>query len=346
MRPTIDEERAHAIVAELADWNVAADERKAMQAQLATPWKRNGTFVALAFFGLTVFALFAVYALCGGYVAAVVEIAFAEYLIRRRRMYGSGIESALWIGALLSVIAALPRSGDPEAVLVIAAAFGIAAWRMQNPFFGAIGIVFAATYPAAADHTHSYWHAALLPLGLAVAAVLAKWWEYRRPWLDSLWSYVAIVMPLVAEVAGSIAAYDGRGDLERAAVYAILGVVTLLAGLHLREHALLIAAAVSFAITAYEAHELFDTALEWKLMAGGLALLAAAGLVARALRGRTHGFVGTPARLTRYDELVKLGATMVAASPKHEAAATAEPNVTGTSGGAGSFGGAGATGDY
>src|SRR6185369_1399359 len=152
----------HAIVAELDDWGVAADERKAMQAQLATPWKRNGTFVAIAFFGLTVFALFAIYALCGGYVAAAVEIAFAEYLIRRRRMYGSGIESALWIGALLSVIAALPRSGDPEAMLVIAAAFGIAAWRMQSPFFGAIGAVFAAAYPAVADHTHSYWHAALL----------------------------------------------------------------------------------------------------------------------------------------------------------------------------------------
>ena len=351
MRPTIAEERAHAMVEQLDQWELTAEERRAFEAKLATPWRRNGTFVALSFFGLTVFAMFALTALCKSigateFAAGLIAIGFAEYLIRRRRMYGSGIESALWIGGLIAFIFGLPNSGAPEWVLIVAAAFGIAAWRMQNALFGAIGIIFAAVYPAVADHSHDYWRAALLPLGMALVAVLAKWWTYRRPWLDSLWSLVAIVMPLVAEIAGNIAAYDSRGYLERAAVFAVAGTIALLAALHLYEHALLIAAGVSFAITAYEVHDLFTTPLEWKLIAGGVALLALAAVISRALRGRTEGLVATPARLTPYDEVVKLGATMVAGSPAHEHAAAADPGMTGTSGGADSFGGAGATGDY
>lgn len=351
MRPTVAEERAHAIAEQLDEWELTAGERRALETKLATPWRRNGTFVALSFFGLTVFAMFALTALCKSigateFAAAFLAIGFAEYLIRKRQMYGSGVESALWIGGLLAFIAGLPSSGAPEWVLIVAAAFGLAAWRMQNALFGTIGVIFAAVYPAAVDHSHDYWRAALLPLGMALAAVVAKWWTYRRPWLDSLWSMVAIVMPLVAEIAGDIATYDSRGYLERAAVFAIAGTIALLAGLHLGEHALLIASGVSFAVTAYEAHDLFTTPLEWKLIAGGLALLALAGVVARALRGRTEGLVATPARLTRFDEVVKLGATMVAGSATHENAAASDPGLTGTSGGAGSFGGAGATSDY
>jgi hypothetical protein len=353
MRPTIDEERAHAIADQLDDWQLSPDERRSLEALLATPWRRNGPFVAAAFFGLTVFAMFALVALCKStgateFTAAAIAIAGGEYLILRRRMYGSGIESALWIGGLLAFIAGLPRSGDPEAMLVIAAAFGIAAWRMQNAIFGAIGVIFLGIYFAVAWHgSHDYWRAAMVPLAVAVIAVVAKRWIFFRPWLDSFWSLVAIVMPLVAEIGGRIVAYDSAGHLEYALTFLVLGSIALLAGLHLRDHALLIAAGVSFAINAFELHDRYDPPLEWELILGGLALLAIAAVVARLMRGRTTGLVATPARLTRYDELVKLGGTMVAGQAlQPHPAAPSDPAVTGTEGGAGSFGGGGATGDY
>jgi hypothetical protein len=352
MRPTIAEERAHAIADQLDDWELPAEERRALEKQLATRWRRNSTFVATAFFGLTVFAMFALVALCKSigateFAAAAIAIGTGEYMIRRRRMYGSGIESALWIGGLLAFIAGLPSTGDAEALLVLAAAFAIAAWRMQNAIFATIGIVCTAVYFAAEwQSAHDYWRVAMVPLALALLAVVAKRWLFSRPWIDSFWSYVAIVMPLIAEIAGRIVTYDANGHLEYALPYAILGVIALLAGLHLREHALLIAAGVSFAIMAFELHDLVDTPLEWKLIAGGVVLLGLAALVARRLRGRTTGYVATPARLTRYDELIKLGGTMIAGQAMHGKSAEPEPAVTGTTGGSDSFGGAGATGDY
>jgi len=352
MRPTVAEERAHAIADQLEDWDLPAEERRAFAAQLATRWRRNSTFVALAFFGLTVFAMFALVALCKSigvteFTAAAIAIATGEYMIRRRRMYGSGIESALWIGGLLAFIAGLPSSGAAEALLVVAAAFGIAAWRMQNAIYGMIGVLFTTTYFVEVWRApRDYWRVAMVPLALAVIAIVAKRWIFSRPWLDSFWSYVAIVMPLAAEIGGRGVTYDSNGHLEFAITYAILGTIALLAGLHLRDHALLIAAGVSFGITAFELHDLVDTPLEWKLIAGGVILLGLAALVARRLRGRTAGFVATPARLTRYDELIKLGGTMVAGQAMHGKASEPEPGVTGTTGGGDSFGGAGATGDY
>lgn len=352
MRPTIAEERAHAIADQLDDWSVAAEERRALGKQLATRWRRNSTFVAASFFGLTVFAMFALVALCKSigateFAASAIAIATGEYMIRRRRMYGSGIESALWIGGLLAFIAGLPSTGDAEALLVIAAAFALAAWRMQNAIYGTIGVICTGVYFAAVwNGAHDYWRVAMVPLALALLAIVAKRWLFSRPWIDSFWSYVAIVMPLVAEINGRIVTYDSNGHLEYALPYAVLGVIALLAGLHLREHALLIAAGVSFSIMAFELHDLIDTPLEWKLISGGVVLLSLAALVARRLRGRTTGFVAAPASLTRYDELIKLGGTMVAGQAMHGKASEPEPAVSGTTGGGDSFGGAGATGDY
>lgn len=352
MRPTTAEERAHAIADQLDDWQLPDDELRALRARLATPWRRNSTFVAASFFGLTAFAMLALTALCKSigateFAAAAIAVACAEYMILRRRMYGSGIESALWLGGLLAFIAGLPRSGADEALLVIAAAFALAGWRMQNAIFATIGVIFTACYFVAVwDGAHDYWRVAVLPLALAATAIVVKRWRFSRPWIDAFWSYVAIVMPLVAEIGGRITTYDSKGHVEYALTYAILGTIALVAGLRLREHALLIAAAVSFAIMSFEAYDLVDAPLEWELIAGGALLLGLAAAVARALRGRTTGFVTTPARLTRYDELVKLGGTMAMGQAMHGKPAESEPGVSGTAGGADSFGGAGATGDY
>ena len=60
----------------------------------------------------------------------------AEWLIRQRRFFGTGIESALWIGALFAIIFSLPSSGKPEALLVFAAACAMAGLRVRSAVFG------------------------------------------------------------------------------------------------------------------------------------------------------------------------------------------------------------------
>ena len=44
-------------------------------------------------------------------------------------------------------------------------------------------------------------------------AIVAKRWMFFRPWIDSFWSLVAIVMPLVAEIGGRILASKGESKL-------------------------------------------------------------------------------------------------------------------------------------
>jgi hypothetical protein len=352
MRPTIAEERSHAILDQFDDWELPPEEQGAFAKRLATPWRRNGVWVAVAFFGLTVFAMFALAALCKSigateFAAAAIAIGGAEVLILRKRMYGSGIESALWISGLIAFIAGLPSGNNREAMMAFAVAFAVAAWRMQNPIFGTIAVIFASLYFYENwQSNHDYWRVAMVPLAISVIAIVAKRWSYERPWIDAFWSQVAIVMPFVAEVLGRFAAYDSKGRLEYAMLFVALALIAIIAGLHLRDHALLIAAAVYVGVAAVEAHDLTDFPLEWKLIGGGVALLALAGALSRALRGRTTGFVATPARLTRFDEVIKLGATMAVQPAQHARAEISGSNLSGTDGGAGSFGGAGASGDY
>jgi len=351
MRPTIVEERAHAIVGELDEWQLPPEERRALESRLATPWRRNRPYVALAFFVLTALGVGALTAFCDEigvteFVAAALAIALAEYLIGAKRMFGTGVESALWIGGLLAFIFGLPSSGKPEALLVFAAAFVLAGWRMQNALFATIAMVLVVGYwSVRLDHANSYWLSALLPLAFLAVAIVMKGRTVRRPWVDSTWSLVAIVMPLAAHIAGYFAA-ETNSHIGVALGYVVLGGICVGAGLRLREHSLLIASGVCLAVAAYELHDLFDYPLEWKLILGGLALLGCAGALSRSLRGRTQGLVATPARLTRYDDLVQLGATTVAASAVHDRPPDADPGMEGDSGGRGSFGGAGATGDY
>ncbi|GEM_PF-1361552 len=352
MRPSIAEERAHAITDQLDQWPLSDEERAAMKARFATHWKRHGALAALAFFVLTALAVSAFAAFCElisltTFFAAAVCITAAELLIRRRRMYGSGIETALWIGGLLSLIFGLPHSGAPEALLVIAAAFAIAAWRMQSAIFGTIGAVFVAAYFADVWHgSHQYWQVAAVPLAMLLAAAIAKRLVIRRPWLEALLSYLVIVMPLVAEICGRIASWSSRGQIEMVIAYGLLGIALIGWGIILRDHAIFISAAVCFGVAAFEAQDLVQIAIEWQLIAGGVVLLAIAGIVARLLRGREAGFVSTPQRLTRYDELLKTAGSLAAGSMLHERPAEAPAGVSGTAQGAGSFGGAGSTGDY
>ncbi len=350
IRPSIAEARAHAITDRLEQWPLSDDERAALKPRFATQWKRHGALASIAFFVLTALAVAAFAAFCKlffdtTYPAAVICIAGAELLILGRRMYGTGIEAALWIGGALSFIFGLPHSGAPEAMLVIAAAFGIVAWRMQSALFGAVGTLFVAAYFIDIwDNAHHYWRAAAIPLAMLIIAALAKRFTFRRPWLESLLSYLVIVMPLVAEVGGRSA--TSRGDLEYVIAYTAIGISLIAWGVVIRDHALFIGGGVCIAVASYEARNLLRLAVEWRLIAGGLVLFAVAAAVARLLRGRETGFISKPERLTRYDELLKMAGSLAAGSMVHERPAAEPQSPAGTAGGSGSFGGGGASGDF
>ena len=351
MRPSIAEERAHAITDQLDQWPLSTDERAALKTRFATQWKRHGAFASLAFFVLTSLAVLAFAAFCElisltTYTAAAICITAAEILISRK-MYGTGIEAALWIGGLLSFIYALPHSGSREAMLVIAAAFAIAAWRMQNALFGLIGCVFVCAYFIDVwDSSREYWRVAAVPLAMLFVAALLKRVTLRRPWLESLLSYIVIVMPLVAEIGGRVASTSSKGSLRIVVLYTAIGIALAAWGSVVRDHSLFLGAGVSLAIAAFEVQDLIGLQVEWSLIVGGVVLLAFAAGLARLLRGRETGFISKAQRLTRYDELLKMAGSMAAGSMLHERAADAPPSVSGTDGGSGSFGGAGATGDY
>ena len=125
--------------------------------------------------------------------------------------------------------------------------------------------------------------------------------------------------------------------LQRTA--SLAATVLIAAGLRLRAHAPLIAAAVNgvIAIAILAAHDLLPFAPEWQFMLGGAVLLAASALIAREMRGRATGVVITPDSLTRSDDDLQLLAT-IAAQPQAESAPAAAEG--------GRFGGAGSTGKF
>ncbi len=291
------------------------------------PWRRNGPILSLVFFFLTALGVAAAWALTSilrlpeGLTVGVAAIAFAEILILRGRFFGTGVESALWLCGLFALITELPRSGRPEAILVVAAAAAVAGLRVRNPYFGALAVILALSYFGTA-----------IALGVGLVALIALAREWRRPSTETLWIAVLLVAPVTAAVMGQL-------QLSRAwaAVYAAFAVAALFAGVRLREHAPLLASGIALIIAVIEAR--MPIALEWQLLTGGAILVAMSAALTRALRRNDRGFVTTPASFTAHDEGLETAATL-ALQPQAEAP-TASP-----AGGGGSFGGAGATGKF
>jgi hypothetical protein len=318
--PTIDEERLDAV------------------RHGASGWRRHGIILSLIFFGLTALALFAFNSLAGGISTAAVAIALAEWLIRRKRFFGTGIESALWIGALVALITELPSSGKPEALLVFAAAFALAGFRVRSALLGCAATLSVLIYVAM--KTQAPWPPAAFGMALTLIAAVALQREWQRPSTERLFAAVMIVMPVVAEI---VWAFKGKGTTALA--FAILAAVLFALGIRARDRVTLAAGALTAAIAAYELHRLFAYPVEAKLMTAGALLIAIAVAVTRALRGRTTGFVVEPSAVTPYDDAMQILATLPAAHvAPAPAAAAAGPEID--SGDSSSFGGAGAGGKY
>lgn len=325
-------------------WPSVDEERLDALRPNSSPWRSHGIVLSIVFFGLTVLAIVALNALAElwhlpeGMVTAAVAIAVAEWLIHRRRFFGTGIESALWLGALFSIIFALPSSGKPEALLVFVAACAIAGFRVRSALFGCAAVVLVLSYIAV--KADSAWPAMAFGIAAALVAAVALQREWQRPSTERLIGMVMIVMPVAAEIAWAVA---GRGTAPLP--FAVLAALLFALGIRGRDRVTLATGALTAGIAAFEARELFDFPLELKLIAGGALLIATAVAVARALRGRKTGFVIEPSAVTPYDEAMQILATLPSAHPASaDPAAAAAPEIK--SGGGSSFGGAGAGGGY
>lgn len=321
-----------------------ADERalelraRGFDAPIAVPWRRNSLGLSILFFVLTSIAVFATFGFFklidlpgAGYVTAAISLALAEWLIRTRRFFGTGIESALWLGGLFAFIFGLPGEGRTEVILLFAAASAIAGRRVRNPLLGGLASALAIGYFVAKEAHVAAVVTAIVVTLLAVAAVSREW---QRPSTEALWMVLALVSTPVATL-GSLRRIEAWWSI----VFVLLAAALIATGLKLRSHTPLIASAVNGVIAAaiLAAHDLLPFVLEWRLAVAGAALLAASALIARQLRGRTTGIVTTPDSLTTADEDLQILAT-IAAQP-HVEVQPATPE-------GGRFGGAGSTGEF
>lgn len=336
--PSIAEERELALRHRLA--NV-----RAIAAQPATRWQSSSTWIALLFFGLTLFAIaatFGFFALLGlpkGWITAALCIGIAEMLIQERRMFGTGIESALWIGGLFAFLFGLSSEGKPEALLAFAAAAAIAGLRLRHAYFGTLGSLLVVVYLAVVQHGSSFWGggAAALALTLAAACGLLRTWS--RPSTDALLVAHVVVMPVAAYVTGKVLS-DLRFDPAVAGTFAGLAALLGMLGLVRRNHAVLIGGLVSAACLVVEVHDLFAGSMEARLIAGGVALLVLTAAVSRLLRGRTRGIISERSEMTQLEQVIQLGSAVAIAHPQPAADA---PKLEA---GGGEFGGAGASGNF
>jgi len=294
---------------------------------------------AIVFFVLTTIAIDALYGSCNlllfpkGWVTAIASIAVAEVLIRRGRLWGTGVESALWIGGLFAFIFALPSSGKPEAVLTFVAAAAISGWRVRNALFGALAVVLLTVYLMLRERP---WSALLFSVGVALVALLALVRTWQRPSTEMLWNVLAVVMP-VAGLAGGWQATSLTSDVRVIAVFVALAGFTLAIGIRKRVRGALIAGMVDIVIAGVAAHDFIPFSTETRLILSGAATLAITAAIARALRGRERGFVLTPTSSVRETLLNVVPAFL----PTPSGPSSPQP----VSGG-GTFGGAGASGQF
>jgi hypothetical protein len=274
------------------------------------------------YFVATSIGLVAAYFLIGGVATGIIALGVAELLIRRARLGGSGVDAALWLGGLVALIAAIPSHGQPEGLLLIAAAAAVAGARVRNPWFGGLAVAVVLFY---LDQKHlGAATIAAIAQAIAVAAALLRARTWRLESTDRLFGAMAVAAPLTQ--------YREVWPIDLAG-----GAIVLIIAIRLRDRMLLVAAAVSIAIAATDFGHRADVAVEWELIVAGVALVAIAVAVTRALRGRASGIVLTPGPKSHYEDVATMWVGL--SSPTGRVGEPA-PHF---SGGGGDAGGGGAT---
>lgn len=326
-------ERNFFLRARLRDDGLSSDS---IVAQLDVPWRANGLSGQIVFFILACVGAGAFYAMLNvldikrdGLITGLAAIAIAEYLIRSRRWFFTGVEAGLWFVGVFTLISELPDRGVPEAMLVLAAGAAIAGARVRNPLLGALAAIFIMLY--AEKRFDLGVVCALVIAAIGCIALLRAW---QRPTTEALWIALTLVMP----IAGRFEADRDWRDTT-IILYAVFGIIALSLAIARRHHAFFLTAIIAFGIAGADLAKKITAPDEAKLAVAGTLLLAIAFAISRALRDRTHGFVLTPIQLTPFDDAAEIAATLAAqpATP-----APAQP----ASASGGNFGGAGASGDY
>jgi hypothetical protein len=312
LRPSPDEER----------WLVVASrvrrERGAalLAAELGGDWRTVSLLVRCAFFVFGCFAAGAVASICAIlhfphalFVSGVVSVVAAEWLIRQRRLFASGLEEALEIaGLLLIVFDVLSRSGlwdGGKAALLIASAFAIAGVRLLNPLFttlAAVALSFAVEF-ATGGHFFQQNDAAtvltcLLCFVVGVLALALGALQFQRPSHDRMLDWLVVAMPLTGwlwaagDQIGSVP--DPLRDhtpIHLFAPVALLafGLLALVTGIRRRTHGPLLACMVCIACVAYELRNLTGLPVEARHIIWGTVALVAATILDRYLRTPRRG---------------------------------------------------------
>jgi hypothetical protein len=363
-RPTIAEER----------WRVLAQRYPSLQslardAAQAGPWKYATLLTRCLFFVLGLFAASLAYGVIrllgfpvAGLVTGLVLIGVAEWLIRTRHLFASGIEESLWsVGAAMlayELFRQLLSGSDATGVLLMATALALAGWRLLNPLLTTVAAVLV-----------SLWLAILVGRGWSLAhfedagyacfaigfiALAAGAWRFQRPSYDYMVDGLVVVMPAIGYVwltvnrNGPLTLQTlGEGDLPPLLPLLLVvafGCIALLTGLRRRTHAPLIALLACVPMLAYELRALTGLALQWRLILWGSIGLLVAIVLERALRGARAGITSLHLEESGTAlELAQLGSAAIATPSIGASGAAPAPDVEGQGGG---FGGGGASGRY
>jgi hypothetical protein len=281
-------------------------------------------------------------------IAGIASIAAAEWLIVVRRQFWSGIEEALEaVGLTLLAFECWSHVAWHSAGgCFVGTALTIAGVRLLNPLFTTLG---ALAFVSALDATPLA--SGLVCYGVALAALMAGAYSFRRPSHDRMLDALVVVMPVAGYVWSAErelhwSTFDYlHGDISAWIVPLcsfLFGAIALITGLRRRAHPPLVSFMLCVACTAYELRQLTGLSLETRLLVWGSILLLVSVSVDRHLRIGRAGVTSRPLR----DEEDSAGLLVLAGSaaltphtPPQKAGAPFE-------GGGGGFAGGGASGKY
>jgi len=341
--PSAAEEQRIALAGRVGGWErakvISPAERAALAEWATTPWRVYKLPLRLGLFALTWFAASSVAGLfflaleeMGAIVIGVVAIALAEWLIRGKRFFRTGVEEGLWIIGVLMILFQLGRFGlrDEKIMVAIAAiAILLAGVRLLNVPIALVGVAVAIIWFGVATEATLPPAIALAAIGVAAAALHLR--PAERPFWSALTGWTAALTP---PLVWAILLLDHK--LEAVTWVAIATVAWLAAGIAFRSRALLAGGWLSLFALGYELLERTRLLPEAKLVIGGGLLFLAAVALEKWLRTPRRGFTSIPLDDESLEGALQLvGVAAIAPGPLPE----------GREGGGG-FGGAGASGEY
>ncbi len=282
-------------------------------------------------------------------IPGLLSLLAAEWLIMRRRHFGSGLEEALEVSGLTLLAAAwwTPFSTrEPVIAAFFGLAFTIAGLRLLNPLLTSLAVlafVLALDAPPLG--------AGLACYSIGLGALIAGGYCFRRPSHDRMLDFLVVIMPVAGYWwSASPSGMQARTDWLHAGFSAwlvpicslVFAAVALAIGLLRRTHAPLYAFMLSAACAGYELRALTGLSLEARLIIWGSVLLLVSIFLERHLRVARNGV--TSRRLRNDEEPV--GILEIAGSAVLTLSSTPPQTTPPLEGGGGRFGGGGASGGY